>query len=66
MWSAETKYVWRNKGEASCPRNTIPTVKHGGGSIMLWGAFLRQVQVRYTVLKELQERKIIKESCTEA
>ena len=27
------------KGEACKPKNIIPTVKHGGGNIMLWGCF---------------------------
>ncbi|CDQ72638.1 unnamed protein product [Oncorhynchus mykiss] len=47
VWSDETKielfghndhrYVWSKKGEACKQKNTIPTVKHVGGSIMLWG-----------------------------
>ena len=35
----EHRYVWRKKGEACKLKNTIPTVKHGGGNIMLWGWF---------------------------
>ena len=49
LWTVETKielfghnyrnHVWRKDGEAYSPKNTVPTVNFGGGSIMNWGYF---------------------------
>ena len=49
LWSDETKMelfglnakrsLWRKPNTAHHPEPTIPTVNHGGGSIMLWGCF---------------------------
>ena len=49
MWSDETKielfginstrHVWRKRNAEYNPKNTIPTVKHGSGNLMLWGCF---------------------------
>ena len=76
LWSDETKielfshndvsHVWRKKGEAYNPKNTVPTVKHGGGSIMMWGCFAscgtgNIVKVDGIMLKE-QYLKILAEN----
>ena len=49
LWSDETKInlfgsdghkmVYRKNGEALSPKNLLPTVKHGGGSVMVWSCF---------------------------
>lgn len=31
--------VWRTGNAEYDPKNTVPTVMHGGGNIMLWGYF---------------------------
>ncbi len=44
--------VWRRRSKAAYdPKNTIPTIKHGGGNIMLWGVFLLRGQDNCTASK---------------
>lgn len=80
LWSDETKlelfgpmdqrYVWRRKNQAYEEKNTLPTVKHGGGSIMLWGCFasngtgkLQRVQ---GTMNSLQYQEILEENVMES
>ena len=49
LWSDEAKmelfghihrrHVWRQKRDAYQEKHLIPTIKYGGGSLMLWGCF---------------------------
>ena len=34
-----SRYIWRKSNTAFQKKNIIPTVKHGGGSVMVWGCF---------------------------
>ncbi len=34
-----SRYIWRKTNRAFHKKNIIPTVKHGGGSVMVWGCF---------------------------
>ncbi|KAK3561745.1 hypothetical protein QTP86_012992 [Hemibagrus guttatus] len=62
IWSDETKIelfgknstcrVWRRKNAELHAKNTIPTVKHGGGNIMLWGCFSAKGPGRLIRVKE--------------
>ena len=35
----ESKHLWPRKKDVINKKNFIPTVKYGGGSLMLWGYF---------------------------
>ncbi|KAK3517308.1 hypothetical protein QTP70_002953 [Hemibagrus guttatus] len=62
IWSDETKIelfgknstcrVWRRKNAELHPKNTIPSVKHGGGNIILWGCFSAKGPGRLIRVKE--------------
>ncbi|KAF2359636.1 LDLR class B repeat [Trinorchestia longiramus] len=68
LWSDETKielfgrnstnHVWRQQNEEYKPKCTIPTVRFGGGSIMVWGCFSSSGcsgtdgSMRHTIMRE--------------
>ncbi len=66
LWSDETKIelfginstrrVRRRRNAAYNPKNTIPTVKHGGGNIMLWRCFSAKGTEQLHRIKGMMDR----------
>uniref|UniRef100_A0A3B3DJG5 Transposase n=1 Tax=Oryzias melastigma TaxID=30732 RepID=A0A3B3DJG5_ORYME len=60
LWTDETKvelfgrcvsrYIWRKSNTAFHKKNIIPTVKYGGGSVMVWGCFAASGPGRLAVI----------------
>uniref|UniRef100_A0A8C6P1G5 Transposase Tc1-like domain-containing protein n=1 Tax=Nothobranchius furzeri TaxID=105023 RepID=A0A8C6P1G5_NOTFU len=60
LWTDETKVelfgrqmsrnIWRRSNTAFQTKNIIPTVKHGGGSVMVWGCFAASGTGRLAVI----------------
>ena len=76
LWTDETKvelfgrcvshYVWRKSNTAFQKKNIIPTVKYGGGSVMVWGCFAASGPGRLAVINGNMNsavyQKILKEN----
>ena len=66
VWSDDSKFnlfrsdgkfmIWRTLGEESDPNCTIPMIKQGGGSVMIWGCFTRQEIGKLCVFDRIIDR----------
>ena len=66
IWSDASKFnlfgsdgkvmVWRTPREEFDPKCTVPTVKHSGGSVMVWGCFTSRGVGKLCVLDLIMDR----------
>uniref|UniRef100_A0A8C4T2A2 Tc1-like transposase DDE domain-containing protein n=1 Tax=Erpetoichthys calabaricus TaxID=27687 RepID=A0A8C4T2A2_ERPCA len=61
-----SRYIWRKRNTAFQKKNIIPTVKYGGGSVMVWGCFAASGPGRLAVIDGTMNstvyQKILKEN----
>lgn len=50
--------VWRKQGEALNPKNTIKTVKHGGGGVMVWGCMASAGVGNLVIIDEIMNKEV--------
>ncbi|KAK3508530.1 hypothetical protein QTP70_031914 [Hemibagrus guttatus] len=64
--SSVSHYVWRKSNTAFQKKNIIPTVKYGGGSVMVWGCYAASEPGRLAVINGTMNsavyQKILKEN----
>lgn len=66
VWSDESKFnlfgsdgkvmVWQTRDEEYDPKCTVPTVKHGGGSVIVWGCCTRNGVGELYILNRTMDR----------
>lgn len=52
--------VWRKPNTAMDPKHLVPTVKHGGGSVMVWGAVAASGVGRLVFIEGIMDRYLYK------
>ena len=60
-----TRRDWRTKNAELQPKHPTPTVKHGGGNIMLWGCFSAKGPGRLIRVKERMNGAMYREILSE-
>ena len=66
VWSDESKFnlfgsdggimVWKSRDEEFDPKCTVPTVKRGDGSVMVWGCFTKTGVGKLCLLDRTMDR----------
>ncbi|GFV62974.1 transposable element Tcb1 transposase [Trichonephila clavipes] len=63
VWTTGRLFIWQTSAEAFHVDLMVPTVKHGGGSMMVWGAiFSRGLGPLFVLKRDYHRRPLSKHS----